>query len=93
MNRIFDRIFKPFIGMRPIIWHWKAAAKPLLHMLKVFSNSLWLKSNSENRKISQIEHRVRIFDAISKRLIQLRKIIWRWKAYENVLLFHVKFVF
>ena len=30
MDRIFDRISKPFIVMRQIIWCWKAVAKPLL---------------------------------------------------------------
>ena len=39
--------------MRQIIWRWKAAAKPLLPYVESFSNSLWLKSNLENRKISQ----------------------------------------
>ena len=52
VNRIFDRIFKPFIGMRQIIWRWKAAAKPLLPHVESFSNSLCLKSNLKKRKIS-----------------------------------------
>ena len=34
--------------------------------------------------------RVRIFDGISKRLIQLRQMIRPWKAYENPLLFMLK---
>ena len=57
-----------------------------IHMLKVVSNSLWLKSNLENRKFRKPNSRVRIFDVISKRLIQLRQMIWRRKAYENALL-------
>ena len=36
VNRIFDRILKPFIGMRHIIWRWKAAAKPLLPHVESF---------------------------------------------------------
>ena len=81
MNRIFDRISKPFIGMRQIIWRSKAAVKLLL-------------PHAESRKISQTKfNRLRIFIAISKRLIQLRQMISRWKAYENVLFSHVESFF
>ena len=36
VNRIFDHISKPFIGMRQIIWRRKAAAKPLLPHVESF---------------------------------------------------------
>ena len=41
-------------------------------------------------KFHKPNNRVRIFGAISKRLIQLRQMIWHWKAYEDALFSHVE---
>ena len=47
----------------------------------------------KNVKFRKPNSWVRFFDVISKRLIQLRQMIWCWKAYENALLFHVQSFF
>jgi hypothetical protein len=37
VNRIFDAISKPFIGMSQMRWRWIAAANPLISHVERFS--------------------------------------------------------
>ena len=89
MNRIFDSIFKRFVGIEQIRWRWKAGKNTHLPYIYFFSNYIQFKSNLKNGEILDETY----FCFFFKWFVGLTQMIRRWKATENAQLFRIEIFF